>query len=68
MRPYAACIGVILFWLVATCQSVAAPAILTGDNNIEPNICQGAFGASWLAASITSKVAPPTPTNCARHR
>jgi len=62
MRPYAACIGVILFWLVATCQSVAAPAILTGDNNIEPNICQGAFGASWLAASITSKVAPPTPT------
>lgn len=40
----------------------AAPALLTGDNNIEPNFCQGAFAGAWAVASITSKVAPPTPT------
>jgi hypothetical protein len=36
--------------------------ILTGENNKLPNICQGAFGGSWVVAAITSKVAPPTPT------
>ena len=32
------------------------------ENNREPLICQGTVGGSWLAASLVSKVSPPTPT------
>ena len=41
----------------------AAPAILAGENNIKPNLCQGAAAASWAASAITSKATTPaTPT------
>ena len=32
------------------------------ENNREPLVCQGAVGGSWIAAALTSKLSPPTPT------
>ncbi len=53
-------------FLVAIVQApvawAAAPVILVGENNQFPNVCQGAFGVTWLASAITSKFAPPTVT------
>lgn len=56
------CIYLVLASCLTATRAVAAPAILTGDNNILPNICQGAFGVAWAVPAIIAKAAPLTPT------
>lgn len=53
----------LLAGLLWTGTAWSAPAILTGENNVQPNLCQGTAAATWAASAITSKaITPATPS------